>query len=78
MIQDNTRLFYVVDATETNEEIYTTLEEAERNYKELDVLPQDKPRLYIAQVKNAYFEKELNAWNYHDYSDTFEIIKIIK
>ena len=78
LIKNDTRLFYVVDAIENNKEIYDTLEEAERNYKDLDVQKDNKPRLYIAEVRNAYYETDLNAWNYEDLSDTFNIIKIIK
>lgn len=79
-MQNNTRIFFVVDSINDNEEIYETLEEAEALYKKLQT--EHKPRLYIAIVKNAYREGDFNEvatwWNYTDRADTFEIIKIIK
>jgi DNA polymerase II large subunit len=74
--KDYTRVFFVVDAMETNKELYTTLEQAEDAYDELNVRKEDKPRIYVAMVRNAY--KEGNDWNYEDFSDTFQIIEIIK
>lgn len=70
---DETRLFFVTDGTEDDEEIFETLERAEAYYRTLD----NKPRLYIAVVRNAYQEGD-DDWNYDDFSNTFEIIKFIK
>ena len=77
-IQTYTRLFFVVDSWNDNEEIYETLEQAEKLYYllEKENSPNCKPRLYIAMVKNAY--QEGSGWNYDDFSDTFQIIEIIK
>lgn len=71
---EKTRIFFVVDSKEDNEEIFETLEEA-RSYLISSINYGDKGRLYIAYVKNAYKEDE--KWNYDDRSDTFQIIKII-
>jgi len=77
-----TRLFFVVDSEYDNEELYTTLEEAEKEYSKL--LTEDnncKARLRICLVKNAYRQSGSqpgnNYWNYDDYSDTFETVKTI-
>jgi DNA polymerase II large subunit len=78
MNENQTRVFFVVDAIENNEELYTTLEQAEHAYNELDVRKEDKPRLYIALVRNAFYEEDLDCWNYNDQINTFNIIKIIK
>lgn len=69
---DNTRLFYVVDAPEVNEELFTTYEKALDEYKEMVKLNLS-PRIRICQVKHSY--KEMGGWNYDDYSDTFETVK---
>jgi hypothetical protein len=75
-IDNKKRLFYVVDSTEYNEELYTTYEEACKIHNELvNKTPETKPRMYIAEVKNAYFDEQIGLWNYTDHSDTFEIIK---
>lgn len=70
---NKTRLFYVVDSVKDNEEIFATLEGAEKFYNA--ILKKNKPRLCIAMVKNAYFDKSCNSWNYEDYSDTFRFVK---
>ncbi len=66
-----TRLFFVVD---TNEEIFATLEAAEK-YKKTRMKTEKGVRLYIAKVRHYYWEKYHKSWNYEDFSDTFEIIK---
>jgi hypothetical protein len=73
-MEDTTRLFYVVDGADTNEEIFETLEEAETFFGQFEA--SEEPRIYIAQVKNAI--KEADGWNYEDLSDTFDMVKIIK
>lgn len=71
-IDNKTRLFYVVDSIDDNEELYTTEEDALDAYKKIyNDTPENKPRLYIAEVRNAYYEKDIKAWNYEDCSDTF-------
>lgn len=85
-----TRLFFVVDSYEKNEEIFETREQAEKYLNELrkdNIQPDDRDhamsegaRLYIALVKNAYREPDGPAkdqWNYEDFSDTFQIIKTL-
>lgn len=76
MNKDNkTRLFYVVDSIDDNEELYTTYQDAVNAHNNINFLrPESKPRLYIAEVKNAYYDEELQDWNYEDYSDTFNIV----
>lgn len=73
MTGSKTRLFFVVDSIEDNEEIFATLEKAKKFMKALS--NKDKPRLYIAIVKNYFFDKANKSWNYEDLSDTFEIVK---
>lgn len=77
-MQDETRLFFTVDSTEDNAEIFETLEEANHHFVTLPT--RAKPRIYIAIVRNSYREDMSNVqrWNYEDRSDTFDIIKIIK
>ena len=75
-MKQETRLFFVVDSREDNEEIFATLEEAEKFYEVSN--EENKPRLYIAIVKHAYYENDIKAWNYEDLSNTFEIIKMLK
>jgi hypothetical protein len=72
-----TRLFYVLDSDEANEEIFETLEDAEGAYAHENSISKTA-RLYIAQVRNAYRISELSEWNYEDHADTFTIIKILK
>lgn len=77
---EHTRLFYVVDAPEVNEEIFETLSEAQAEYDEMEKLDIGT-RLYIAEVKHAYIEEGgalHGLWNYDDYSNTFNIIKILQ
>jgi hypothetical protein len=69
-MKEATRVFFVVDSPQDNEEIYETLEEAEA-YQSKD------KRIRIAIVQNAY--KEANgSWNYEDLSNTFDFVKEIK
>lgn len=78
-----TRVFFVVDSIEENEELFETLEDAQ-NYA-VQMPQADKARVYIALVRNAYKDEDPSTddglskeWNYDDRSDTFKIIKIIK
>lgn len=70
-METDTRLFFVVDSTEENEEIYETLEEAES-----DSVNFTKPRIRVCIVRNSYREDN-GEWNYDDYLNTFETIKTI-
>jgi hypothetical protein len=81
----DTRLFFVVDSAEKNEEIFPTLEQAERYFREINT-PADEARLYIGLVKNAYIEPEAtpdmramnDGWNYEDDGNTFAVVKVLK
>jgi len=88
-MNDETRLFFVVDSQDTDEEIFETLEEAQDYYDELDISEEYEPykRLFIALVRNAYRKTKENGeyeegqktnYNYEDFGDTFESIKTIK
>lgn len=74
--EDLTRVFYVVDSEEDNEELFETLEGAEAHLVSV-INSGVKGRLYIAQVRNAYREPINDEWNYEDRSDTFNIIQIL-
>lgn len=69
----NTRVFFVVDAPDINEELYTELELAADECLELAKLGHEA-RLRICLVRGAYNEGD--GWNYDaDRADTFETIK---
>jgi hypothetical protein len=74
---DDTRLFFVVEGVDTNEEIFETLETATSYFHE--VVKEDKARVYVGLVRNAYEETDRSGkkigWNYEDFSNTFTIIK---
>lgn len=73
-MKNETRVFFVVDSIEDNEELFETLESA-KEY--LDTLsPKDKPRVRVCIVRHAHKEPE-GSWNYTDLSDTFEEIKTL-
>lgn len=73
---EDTRLFFVVDSIEDNEKIFTTLAQAREWYAKLK--QENKPRIYVALVENAYYDEDLKSWNYEDFSNTFEIIYMIE
>ena len=73
---NDTRIFFVTDSTKNNEEIFDIYEEAMGSFNSLPA--EDKPRLYIAKVKNAYYESDIKIWNYSDEANTFEIVKILR
>lgn len=73
---EKTKLFFVVGSEESNEEIFETLEDAEA-YK-LSVIGTEKGSfLKIAMVRNYFYEKSLERWNYNDMADTFNFIKTL-
>lgn len=78
MENTETRVFFVVDSKDDNEEIYTSLEEANLAFDKLK--GREGKRLYIAYVRNSYFtiDGRNGKWNYDDHSDTFNIIRIIR
>lgn len=58
-------LFYVVDGIDTNEELFTTREEADAFAKTIKY-----GRIRICEVANVYNNGD--GWNYDDYKDTFK------
>lgn len=76
----DTRLFYVTDSVESNEEIFETYQEARDYMLKLEADNQELVRLRICEVNNAYREttkdsKTGASWNYDDRSDTFLTVK---
>jgi len=69
-----TRVFFVTDSIEDNEELFETLEGALGHVSTIDKV--HKPRIRIAMVKHAY--RDTGEWNYDDRSDTFETVKTLK
>lgn len=65
------RLFWVVDSADTNEEIFTCLQDAE-DYKE-NTKFDSEPRIRICVVRNAYQEKD-GSWTYDDQANTFSTV----
>ena len=72
---DDTRVFFVTDSPDDNEELFETLEDA-REYIEATKF-NGTPRISICMVKNAYKEDN-GEWNYDDRWDTFKYIKEIE
>lgn len=74
-MENETRLFFVVEGKETNAEIFETLNEA-KEWKEKIRKTDTGITIRIAKVKNAFREKIDSgwAWNYEDFSDTFDFI----
>ena len=73
-----TRLFYVTDSVESNEEIFETYQEAIAYFWKLVDDDQEMPRLRICEVNNAYqYGKDIDSmmWNYEDRADTFTTVK---
>lgn len=73
-ITSETRLFWVVDSMEANEEIYETLEDALIAYEQ-DFDPKTGRRIRICKVRNTYFDQQLKHYNYNDLMDTFTTVK---
>ena len=70
-----TRLFFVTDSVEDNEEIFETLEDAEEYVQATKF--KATPRTRICMVKHAYREAN-GEWNYDDLSNTFETVKVVR
>lgn len=73
-----TRLFYVTDSVESNEEIFETYQEAIAYFCSLIDDNQELVRLRICEVNNAYQYSDGEGrilWNYEDRADTFTTIK---
>jgi hypothetical protein len=66
-----TRLFFVVDSIDDNEEIFETLEHAEKHFDTLSPVrvadeagEDNNRRIRICLVRNAYRQPEDSRWNY--------------
>jgi len=71
------RLFWVVDSPDYNEEIFVTKKQAVKYAKRFG--KQEPYTISIAEVRNFYWEKDLKGWNYDDQADTFDtIITIVR
>lgn len=71
--EDPARLFWVVESPEANEEIFATQEEAEAYAKQM--FTKEEPyTIYIGEVRNYFWEPDLQGWNYDDLADTFNKI----
>ena len=71
----NTRVFFVTDSKEDNEELHTTLEGARAHL--LSVMNSGtERRIRVCMVRNAY--QEGDRWNYDDQADTFTDIKLLE
>ncbi len=74
-LYEDTRLFWVTDSKEDNEEIFESLEDAEE-YIEATKF-RGSPRIKICVVEHAYKEDN-DEWNYVDLANTFRVISIWK
>lgn len=74
-VYDTTRVFWVTDSTEDNEELFESLEDAEE-YIEATKF-KAKPRIKVCAVKHAYKDNN-GEWNYDDLADTFQTLSIWK
>lgn len=70
--EDATRVFFVVDSVDDNEELFETLEAAQA-YKLSDTSDPSTARVRVAIVNNA-FREDNGSWNYDDRADTFQFI----
>lgn len=68
---EKSRLFWVVDSHEDNEEIFATKSEALKYAEKYG--KQEPYRIFIAEVRN-YFREVNGSWNYDDRADTFDHI----
>lgn len=75
--ESGTRLFFVVDSIENNEEIFETLEQAQA-FMLSGMNSGTNRRIRACIVRNAYKEEDLGTWNYDDEPNTFETIKLIE
>ena len=73
-MENMSKLFFVVDDEDTNEEIFEYYEQA---VDYCNSLSGKNIRIRISIVRNYFKDKEDDWWNYEDLSDTFEFIKEI-
>lgn len=75
-LKAETKLFFVVDSLESNEEIFETYGEAFEHYKELvNKGDEEMAMMRVCLVNNAY--KDEAGWNYDDRDDTFTTLRHI-
>ena len=71
---NDTRVFFVTDSTEDNEELHETLEQAQAYTLSAMSEPQTA-RIRICMVLHAF--PEGRRWNYDDQDNTFVTVKTI-
>lgn len=78
-LTNQTRVFFVVDSLEANEQLFTTYGEAKRFYQELQADKHELARIRVCLVNNAYQEHDGGKmfWNYEDKSDTFTTVETL-
>lgn len=69
-----TRLFFVTDSKEENEEIFSVKSQAYAHFNGMNT--GTGRRIRICMVRNYW--RDGNKWNYDDLSDTFETVKILE
>lgn len=74
--EEATRVFFVTDSIEANEELHETLEDAV-DYAKNEMDAGSGRRIRVCIVRNAFREAD-GGWNYDDYTNTFETIKTIQ
>lgn len=72
---DVTRVFWVTDSTEDNEELFECLEDADEYIKATKF--KATPRIKVCIVKHAY-KGDDGEWTYDDQIDTFYTVSIYK
>ena len=75
MERTDTRVFFVTDSLENNEELHETLEQAQAHLS-FAMSSNTHRRIRVCLVRHAYKENE--GWNYDDHQDTFTEIKLME
>lgn len=73
--EEATRVFFVTDSLEANEELHETLEDAV-DYAKNEMDAGSGRRIRVCIVRNAFREVD-GGWNYDDQADTFEEVKTL-
>lgn len=73
--EEATRVFFVTDSIEANEELHETLEDAV-DYAKNEMDAGSGRRIRVCIVRNAFREVD-GGWNYDDQADTFEEVKTL-
>lgn len=72
---NDTRVFFVTDSKEDNEELHETLEQAQAYFLS-SMSSGTGRRIRVCLVRNAY--QENGGWNYDDHPNTFFTIKVLE